>query len=153
MFEIVKMTIDDIVEAGELLREAYEKDAKLCSEKANLLNIASSLRSFIENDNAFMFTYKEGGKIKGVCGFMLVPMIIDYSCCQAIEIACNPLYALEKIKKGKIFVRMIKKMEQVSKDLKANMFAVSIPNKFKNGHFWKKNGYIFKESLFVKEVI
>lgn len=151
-FIILEMKIEDIAESAVLLCEAYEKDAILCTEKPNIKDISSSLTDFLKNENVFMYIYKENKIIKGVCGFMIVPSIVDYTCIQAIEVANNPLYSLNKVAKTKIFIRMIERMEEVMSEIKVNDFLMSIPTHFKGNKNLKRKGYKYKENLFVKEI-
>ncbi len=153
MFEIVKMTIHDIPKAAILLKEAYEKDAILCSEKPNLSDIFDSLVKFVKNENCFMYVCKEEGEIKGACGFIMVPSVVDTTYLQAVEIACNPLRSLQRVTRGKIFIRMIKKMEEEMKSLGVKSFIMTIPKHFNSGKGLKKRGYMNKENSYVKEIV
>lgn len=152
MHEIVEMVTEDIVESAELLKEAYEDYAILCNEKPRLKDIISSLTGFVKNENCFMYTYKEDGEIKGVCGFLLTPSIVDFNCKQAIELACNPLNSLSKMRKSKIFIRMIEKMEIVANNIKANCFIMIIPSHFNTSKYFQRKDFRQKEYVYSKEV-
>jgi hypothetical protein len=149
----VEMTVKDIPKSAMLLKEAYEKDAILCNEKPNLSDIFDSLLRFLRDDNCFMYIYKEEGQIKGVCGFIATPSIVDVTYLQAIEIACNPLVSLHNVTKGKIFLRMIDKMEEKMKDLGIGSFIMTIPKHFNSNKYLKSKGYMNKEYSYVKEIV
>ncbi len=150
---VVELTINDVVESADLLCEAYEKDAISCKEQPNTVDIQDSLIKFMDYDDARMFVYKDKEKIKGVCGFIKTPSIVDSKYIQAIEIACNPLYSLSKYEKGKIFLKMLDKMEKVMKTMKINSFMMTIPIHFNSEKCLNKKGYTHKENAYIKEIL
>lgn len=152
MFEIEDMTEKNLAEASHLMRETYEKDIALCKEKPNFEDVRQTLSAHVHNEGSFMFVYKEDSRVLGICGFLKMPSIVDRAYSQAIEIACNPLWSLSKVRRGKIYIRMIEWMESIIKDLGVNMFIMTVPCHFNNGQCLNRRGYRHMENYYVKEM-
>jgi len=145
----IKKDVEDIAVFLELCApEVYELST------LNLKDTVDFLKGCLEKENYhIIICCDQAGVIMGVGGVARVPFIFNLEHCHFLEFIWHSLPGLNKIKRGRIMIELLVRMEEHAKDNGAHSISISTKPTNAIGAFIEREGYKLNENRYIKGVI
>ena len=144
---------EDIPELERIARLSYEKmGLKELGFEYDKQTFESNIDAYIDNPDFVVLKCEDAGKVVGGLSAVFMPQLYSYNHTILQEIGLQSDPVLSDINQGKVIISLIKYLEDVGKDVDADLVGISFMPKYDLSKHLEKKGYKMSDIIFVRRL-